>query len=207
MKVLIPAAVNGTPGSFPLAAVGKFFLCNGTTGTFRARLGETDIAINNPGDGFGSANDVPFSKLFLYNDGPAAVTADISVTTERVNVATTSVSNAVNTASVITNILTSCTEAVPAQFLKTGNVGGPQALAGAPSYFRWALVMGFKDLAGTPNAANVKLGYAAAANQQPITIAPGDIFALPIPDGCKVNFQNLYLAITNAGDGLVVLFV
>ena len=207
MKILIPGAVGGNPGNYNLAAVGKFFLCNSTTGTFRVRLNETDINITNPGDGFGSATDAAFSKLILFNAGATQVIADVSVSTEKINFASTAISSVVTTASSITNVLASCTEATPAQFLITGNIANAVAMANGETYFRWALVLGVKDLAGTLNAGNVKIGYAAAANQQPITIAPGDIFAIPIPDGGKVNFKNIYLAIANAGDGLVALFV
>jgi hypothetical protein len=103
---------------------------------------------------------------------------------------------------VATNLAT-----VPLQFLKVGNVANPVALANAPLYFRWALLLAVKDLAGTVNAGDVKVGFQGGANQQPITLAPGDQYVLPIPVGAKVDFQNVWLKIANVNDGVVALYV
>lgn len=106
----------------------------------------------------------------------------------------------------VANDLTKCVEAVPAQFLKTGAIGARTAFAAVALYFRWAIVMAYKDKAGTVNVGNVQIGVSNALNEQPITLAPGDQYVLPIPTGAKVNFQNWFLSIANAGDGVVVLY-
>lgn len=96
---------------------------------------------------------------------------------------------------------------VPLQFAKVGNVANAVALANAALYFRWCLLIAVKDLAGTANAGDVKIGFQGGANQQPITLATGDQYVLPIPIGAKVDFQNVWLKIGIAGDGVVALYV
>lgn len=96
---------------------------------------------------------------------------------------------------------------IPLQFVKTNNVGAPVAFSAAALYFRWAFVIAQQDHAGTPNAANIRIGFSGAGNAQPIELAPGDQYEIPMPLGAKVNFQNLYLDVASNGDGVSVIYV
>lgn len=107
----------------------------------------------------------------------------------------------------LVNNLAKCAEIVPGQILKTMNVGAPQSFVGVATYYRWAIIQAQKSFAGAANAGNVRIGVSAAANSQPIELAPGDTYALQVPTGAKVNFQNWYLSVANNGDGITVLYL
>ncbi len=133
----------------------------------------------------------------------------VDVTFEVGNSQFTAQSTAVtgNITAATTNNIADNAAVVPLQFAKVGNVANPLPLANAVLYFRWCLIIAVKAVAGTSNAGDVKIGFGADANQQPITLAPGDQYVLPIPVGAKVDFQNVHLAIATAGDGVVALYV
>lgn len=95
----------------------------------------------------------------------------------------------------------------PAQFAKTNaSTTTPVALTAAITTFQHATIIAKKSLSGTANTGDVKLGPSATANQQPYILAPGDEITLDAPFGKKWNFQSWYLAVENAGDGVVVIY-
>lgn len=143
----------------------------------------------------------------VYCKAYAGVAVDVTIetSTSPISAQDTVVTGAV--ASYISNDIANCVAVIPLQFAKVGNVANPVPLANAALYFRWALVIAQRDLAGAANTNNIKLGVGAAANQQPIVLAPGDQYVLPIPTGAKADFQNWHLAIADVGDGVVVIYV
>lgn len=99
------------------------------------------------------------------------------------------------------------TAGTPLQFLKTSTAAAaPVALSATALTFRTATVLAQKALDGTLNTGNVKLGFSAAADEQPIELAPGDQQVFEVPVGQEWDFQSLYLKVATNGDGVVVLY-
>lgn len=98
-----------------------------------------------------------------------------------------------------------CIYVVPQQFATT-STGGPTAVQSAPKYFRKATFIAQQDLAGTANTGTVKVGFSSSANQQPFVMSPGDERTFEPPAGAKWDFHDMYITVTNSGDGVAVLF-
>jgi hypothetical protein len=107
----------------------------------------------------------------------------------------------------IINDINYCKLLRPQQFLVVGLTSdGVFPLIGVQKEFRYALVLGVKDLAGTANTGNVHLGLTNNSNEQPITIAPNDTYVLPMPPGAKGDFRDWYAVLDSDGDSLVIIY-
>lgn len=205
MKITIPAAVGGVPGSLNLSVSGKFFLVAALDNPFRVRFKERDYPMQNVGDNFGDVTGPTFTILAVYNDGPVAVNADVLTGNEKISFSSTAISTTVATA--LTNTLAACTEAIPGQFAITNpNNATRVAFAAAGNYFRHATVTAQRDLAGTPNVGVVRFGVSNGANLQPVLLNPGDQQVIDAPVGCKYDFAKWFLAVATNGDGVAIIF-
>lgn len=147
---------------------------------------------------------LPTERIYLRPLNGNASDVTVETGTARFEAQDTQVTGSI--ASTLSNNIANCVAFVPLQLVKTANAGAAVALANAVTYFRWCLLIAQKDMAGTANVGNVNIGFAGAANQQPILLAPGDQYVLPIPVGAKCDFQNVWLKTANNGDGVVAIY-
>lgn len=203
--ITIPGAVGNNPGIFTEDVGDATVLhCVDASDTFQVRpLGGGSKLEVTKGRGFGSPKGKPFGKVTFFNISGTPVVATVYIGREEFKDA--SVPNVVLSA--VTNSISNCIAAIPAQFLKTHNTGAASALTGAQTYFRKAVVIAKKTLAGTTlNAGNVYLGFSSATNEQLIELEPGGEYVFEPPSGAKWNFQNLYLKVLTNGDGVIVYY-
>ena len=105
------------------------------------------------------------------------------------------------------NAVITAQDATPAQFLVNGDiVDGRIPFVAASRKFRWAMVLGKKDLAGTNNASSVFVGISNANGEQPLEIIPGQAYAFPVPAGEQWDFLNFFFIVASDGDGVVVIY-
>jgi hypothetical protein len=94
----------------------------------------------------------------------------------------------------------------PAQFIKTvAATGTPEAIAPDGTYFQSATLIGLKA-ARTNNVGNVFIGIGAPNDTQIITLTPGEIKGIKAPPGQKFDFNDFYVDVLNAGDGVAVVY-
>ena len=104
------------------------------------------------------------------------------------------------------NSLANAVEVVSTQIIKTvAATGTPEALATDATYFRSALVIA-KKAARTANAGNIYLGIGATNDTQPYEIAPGDVLSIKADPGTKMDLNDWYVDVLNAGDGVAVIY-
>ncbi len=146
----------------------------------------------------------PTERIYLrpYQGNASDLTIDTG--TARFEAQDTALTGSVSTA--LANNIATNVAFVPLQFIKTANIGAAVKLTAAATYFRWCLLIAQKDMDGDANAGNVNIGFAGGASQQPIVLAPGDQYVLPLPTGAKVDFQNVWLKVANNGDGVVAIY-
>ena len=102
--------------------------------------------------------------------------------------------------------LTDAVETALTQVIQTvAAVGTPEAIAGAGTFFRYATLIA-KKAARVANTGIVYLGVTAGNDTQPIEMNPGDIFTIEAPPGEKYDFDNWYVDVLNAGDGVIVIY-
>lgn len=106
----------------------------------------------------------------------------------------------------IANDLNACLVATPATLVATALNGVVTQFSATKLEFRYAVVMGKKDIAGTNNTGAIKIGISGSASNQPISIASNGEYVLAPPLGCKWNFQQFYFVPANDNDGIVVLY-
>ena len=108
----------------------------------------------------------------------------------------------------IANDINCCVGSVPVQLLKTKAAAAsvPEAITATRNYFRQAILIGKKALAGTDNASAVYLGFSSAAAEQPIVIDPNGTYVLAPANGEKWNLADLYLDTDADGDGVVIIY-
>lgn len=100
-----------------------------------------------------------------------------------------------------------CIYVVPKQFAQTTTVAaGPTAIQSSPLYFRKATFVAQKDQAGTANAGTVKVGFSSTDSQQLFVMNPGDERTFEPPAGAKWDFHDMFLRVSNDGDGVAVLY-
>ncbi len=94
------------------------------------------------------------------------------------------------------------------QAVATATLATPTAWpsSGSDQYFRKAIVIGAKDLAGTGNTSAVKIGTSIAASSQPLSIATGTNFTIEAPTGSKYRFDQWFFVTATTGDGIVVIY-
>jgi hypothetical protein len=101
---------------------------------------------------------------------------------------------------------TMAVEIIPGQFTKTvSDADVPEALCSSETYFRWAVVMG-KKAARSNNSDRVYLGTTSGNNEQPYEIKSGETITINAPPGQKMDFQNWYVDVQTAGDGVIVIY-
>lgn len=83
--------------------------------------------------------------------------------------------------------------------------GTPEALTAALTTFRSATLVANKA-ARTVNTGTVYLWSTSGNDTQPFPILPGKIAEIVAPGGFKFDFQDFYLDVDNAGDGVQVVF-
>jgi len=112
-----------------------------------------------------------------------------------------------NRVKAIANDIQCCIYDKPVQALITMAAGDPPGpMASLPTYYRWALLYGFKSESGTNNVGTVKVGWNSGANKQPIAVAPGGLVVIEAPLGAKWNLQDLYMDVANDDDGVVIVY-
>jgi len=94
------------------------------------------------------------------------------------------------------------------QALATANATTPTAFpsAGTDKYFRKAIIIAVKDLAGTVDTTDVKIGTSIAASSQPLVITKGTSYILEAPTGSKFRFDQWFFVTGTTGDGIVVIY-
>jgi hypothetical protein len=95
----------------------------------------------------------------------------------------------------------------PTQVIKTVlDPATPERLAPRPgACFRSATLIGLRG-PQTPNLGMVFLGVSSGDGDQPIAIAPGQVWMLTAPAGGQIDLYSLWLDVRNAGDGVAVLY-
>lgn len=184
------------------------FACTAATADFLVRPNNENYKRMKAGRRFGSEiSKATFHHLTFHNDSAASNTIHYTIADEEISFeaqvdAVTSV-----VSSAISNEITTCIAATPSQLLKTMLAAdAPSPLAAVQTYFRKAIVYGVNTLAGVANTGSVYIGPSAAANQQPIEIAPGAEYVLEPPNGAKWNLADWYLDVGTNGDGVVVIY-
>lgn len=110
-------------------------------------------------------------------------------------------------AQAIANHINCCIKFTPQQFGVTLTNGTPVPLSSSPQEFRYALVIGTKDLSGTPNTGVVGIGVGSVdGTDQPLRISPGQTYVLPLPPGAKSDFADWNALSSNDGDNLAILY-
>lgn len=110
-------------------------------------------------------------------------------------------------AQAIANGVDYCIPCTPVQILKTiAAAATAEKLSATQKYFRQAILVAKKDLAGTDNTGAVYLGRSSAANEQPIVIQPGGSYVLEPPNGAKFDLSDWYLDADTNDDGVVILY-
>jgi hypothetical protein len=94
----------------------------------------------------------------------------------------------------------------PAQITVLGDTARPVPFRSSPINFSWALILATSK-GGTANTGNVRIGVSPTPGELPITLAPGDQYEMPLPPGMTNDFQNWFLEVDTAGDGIVVIYV
>lgn len=202
--ITIPAS-----GKFEVIVDCRVFTCLSATAEFKLQLGNRTKQLMNAGQSTGGPASQVFHRITFYN-----LTASVCDVTFYAGldpyVPQNVVNNTITATATISNSLTGCVEATPAQFLKPSSTPGtPVKLTAAQTYFRKATIKAVKTLDGlsaTANAGDVVIGASATASQQPITLAPGDEYTIEAPVGAKYDFRNWYLDVANSGDGVVVIY-
>jgi len=192
---------------------GKYFLLTALTGAIRVLTNhneEYDFSESN--SGFGNDLSQPFGKLTFYDSSGVANSITFYVSDSPIKTSDVNVTSSVSVTANMSSPLSTSAEIVPGQFLKTNTIGaGPVRLANAGTYATRVTVIARKTLnptddGGTANAGNVMLGVSATAHQQPIELAPGDVWEFSVDSGRKLDMGKIYLAVLNDNDGVVVLY-
>ena len=203
--IIIPAAGNAA-GVATIHASGKYFLLTATNGAFRVFTNNGDeFDFSETGSGFGNEQSPTFGKLTFYNDSGTAVTITFYVSNSPIKTPDVNVTSNVNVTASLTNTLPGCALEAENQFQKnTGIAGAAVALANAGTYFRRATIIAQSSLDRAGNAGKVYIG--CAANHQPITLNPGDVWTIEADSGGKRDFGSWYVSADNGTDGVSVLY-
>lgn len=98
------------------------------------------------------------------------------------------------------------TEIRPNQFVKTvALTTAPEYLAVQDTFFKHAILIGNNSYR-TSNTGNVYLGPTSPDGAQPYLIEPGKTYTIDAGDNEYQDFNDWYLDVENAGDGVVVIY-
>ena len=206
MKITIPG--NGV---LPMNVYGHFFTCLSSTAAFELTINSDARRTLSGGQIIGSLQGPSIKSLVFRETSGADCEVEFEVGDEQIQINPQVVAGTINAITNIANNITNCTAALRLQFLKTVTAPGtPEALKGAQTYFRAVRLIARKGLNGKSaaqaNTGNVYLGVSAAANEQPIVLAPGDEMTIEPALGVKEDFQTWYVDSDNAGDGVVAIY-
>lgn len=102
--------------------------------------------------------------------------------------------------------LADAVETTPTQVTKTvAAVGTPEALAADNTTFRRATVIG-KKAARTNNTGIVYLGIGSTNDSQALEISPNETITIEAAPGEKMDLNDFYLDVLNAGDGVIIIY-
>lgn len=199
---IIPAAVNGAPGSVNFPANFKVFSCLTTNGTYSAKgsTASNPTTVDQAGRGFGGPSGVVNNQLILSN----ATNADISTT---VYLGDTNLPQTVIPNTLTATATLATTTIVSQQLLRSVAVAGTAVAFGAGISFITARIVAVKSLTGiVPNVGNVYVGASGAGRNQPIVLTPGDSITISAPALYLFRFQDYFVNADNNGDGVVIIY-
>ena len=211
MNIDFDLPANGSVVSQPVG-VFKYLIVRTAANPFQISFDGSYFEDAKQNDKWDKSSRIPaYEKIYLRAKDGVGETVSLVFDTKPFSNQDTVITGTItaNIASVtadLANDIANCVAGTPGQFFVASVVGAPSQFVGATLYCRWAMIMGCKDVAGTPNTGNVKVGVSGVVGGQPLVITPGASVVIPQPAGAKMDLKLWYLSIANAGDGIAVIY-